>query len=46
VFLTSAQVKKLIPDDIIEKYRIKLSEMRATDLELVAGKEQHILSED
>ena len=46
VFLTSAQVKKLIPDDIIEKYRIKLSEMRAADRELVAGKEQHILSED
>ena len=46
VFLTSAQVKKLISDDIIEKYRIKLSEMRAMSKEQVEGKKQRILSED
>ncbi len=46
VFLSDAQVKKLIPDDIIEKYRIKLSELRLTDRELVAGKKQKILSEN
>lgn len=46
IFLTNAQVKKLIPDDIIEKHRIKLSELKLSDTEFVKGKKQQILSED
>ena len=42
-FLTSTQTRKLIPDDIIEKYMIKLSEYKAADIQ---PKIQKIVSED
>lgn len=37
-FLAGSTSRKLIPDDVIEKYKIKLSEYRALDKEFVAGK--------
>lgn len=45
-FLTGATSKKLIPDEIIEKYRIKLSELRVVDKKIVEGKKQRIFSEN
>lgn len=42
-FLTSSQTRKLIPDDIIEKYMIKLSEYKIAELK---PKVQKIVSED
>lgn len=45
-FLANSTIRKLIPDDIIEKHRIKLSELKLSDTEFVKGKKQQILSED
>ena len=42
VFMTSSSMRKLIPDDIIEKYRIKLSEYKTKGIE---SKKQKILSD-
>ena len=42
-FLASSQTRKLIPDDIIEKYMIKLSEYKTAELK---PKVQKIVSED
>lgn len=44
-FLTSL-TKRLIPDDIIDKYRMQLSEMKAQSKEFLAGKKQHVMSPD
>lgn len=44
-FLTSATIKKLIPDDIIERYRIKQSEVKALDKDFFYGKKQRIYNE-
>ena len=44
-FLAGSTSRKLIPDDIIEKYKIKLSEFRALDKEFAAGKKQRIMNE-
>lgn len=44
-FLTSS-TKRLIPDDIIEKYRIQLSEMKAQSKEFLDGKKQRVISPD
>jgi len=41
-FLASSTTHKLIPDDVIENYRIKLSEYRALDKEFAAGKKQMV----
>ena len=43
-FLTSSTVKKLIPDDIIEKYKIKLSEYKRENIN--QGKDLAIYSKD
>jgi len=42
-FLTSTQTRKLIPDDVIEKHMIKLSELKAAGVE---PKTLKIVSED
>ena len=44
-FLANATSHKLIPDDVIEKYRIKLSEFRALDKDFAAGKTQFVKNE-
>ena len=44
-FLANATSHKLIPDDLIEKYRIKLSEYRALDKDFAKGKTQFIKNE-
>lgn len=44
-FLSSSQMKKLIPDDITEKYRMKISELKLQDKAFAAGKEQLVMSE-
>lgn len=44
-FLTSA-TKRLIPDDIIDKYRIKLGEMKAANKEFLDGKKTKVVSPD
>lgn len=44
-FLASTTIKKLIPDDIIERYRIKQSEMKALDKDFFYGKKTQILNE-
>lgn len=45
VFLSSASLKKLIPDDITEQYRIKLSELKVQDKDFAVGKKQLVMSE-
>ena len=42
-FLTGKQSRKLMPDDVLEKYRMELSKMKAQGIKPV---EQQILSED
>ena len=42
-FLASGQSRKLIPDDVLEKYRMELSKIKAQGIKPV---EQQILSED
>ena len=44
-FLASSTVKKLIPEDIIEKHRIKLAEVKALDKDFAYGKKQRIFNE-
>ena len=44
-FLTST-TKRLIPDDILEKYRMALSEYKTRNSEFLKGKIQKIISED
>lgn len=44
-FLTSTTLR-LIPDDIIDKYKMQLSEMRAQQKEFLNGKTTRIISED
>ena len=44
-FLASSTTKKLIPDDIIEKHRIEMSERKALDADLFYGKKQKILND-
>lgn len=44
-FLASSTVKKLIPDDIIEKHRVMLSEIKALDKEFAMGKTQRVLND-
>lgn len=44
-FLTST-TKRLIPDDILEKYRMYLVELKAKNKDFYIGKKQHIISQD
>ena len=44
-FLTST-TKRLIPDDILEKYRMELGELRVKNKEFLDGKKQKIISDD
>ena len=44
-FLTSSTIKKLVPDDIIEKYRIKQTEIKALDKDFYFGKKIQIINE-
>jgi hypothetical protein len=45
-FLTSATNRKLIPDDILDRYKTKLQELKVKNPEFYAGKSQKIVSED
>lgn len=44
-FLAGSSNKKLIPDDILDRYKIKLSELQTLDKEFVKGKQQKIINE-
>lgn len=44
-FLASTTIKKLIPDDIIERYRIKQTEAKALDKDFFYGKKTQIVNE-
>lgn len=45
-FLSDTSTLKLIPSDIIDKYKMQLSEMRAQQKEFLSGKTTRIISED
>lgn len=44
-FLASTTIKKLVPDDIIEKYRVQQAECKALDKDLYNGKRVKIFNE-
>lgn len=45
-FLSTSSLKKLIPTDIIEKYRMRLAEYKARDRQFAYGKKQYIMNEN
>lgn len=45
-FLADSTTRKLIPDDILEKYRIELTELKVKNKEFYNGKTQQIVSQN
>lgn len=45
-FLASSTIQKLVPDDILERHKIKLSEAKALDKDFVFGKRHKIFNNE